>query len=49
MVNFFTFGTLDDIKIEVKSNKFCCEDAGLAADSAHYNGSSQLTVSIINY
>ena len=29
---FFTFGTSDNIKREVKSNEFCCEDAGMAVD-----------------
>ena len=32
MANFFTFGTSDNIKREVKSNEFCCEDAGMAVD-----------------
>jgi len=29
----FTFETSDNIKREVKSNEFCCEDAGLTFDA----------------
>ena len=30
---FFTFGTSNNVKREVKSNQFCCEDAGMAVDA----------------
>jgi len=33
MAIFFMFGTSDNIKRELKSNEFCCEDAGMAVDA----------------